>query len=114
MANVRFAMLSSPTTTTLCQTTGNPKEWEERGETTIRIISKQRIGGATTKRDQPEWTADGRRPISRTFPNFGFARNPGATRQLRLPRENDCVPQSDLNEAALRQTLSRVAGRRSR
>jgi len=30
----------------------NPKGWEERGGMTTRTISRQRIGGATKKRDQ--------------------------------------------------------------
>jgi hypothetical protein len=38
----------------ICQTTGIPKEWEERGETTIRTISKQHTGGAMEKRAQPD------------------------------------------------------------
>jgi hypothetical protein len=56
----RFAMNSSPITTTLCQTTNIRREWEERGETIIRTIFKQRTGGVTEKRDQPEWMTDGR------------------------------------------------------
>src|SRR5450755_2608510 len=36
--NAPSAMKSSPTTTTSCQITGIPKEWEGRGETTIQII----------------------------------------------------------------------------
>jgi hypothetical protein len=38
----------------------NPKEWAELGETTIQTISRQRIGGATKKRDQRGWASDGR------------------------------------------------------
>ena len=36
-----------------------PKAWAERGETTIRTISKQRTGGVTATKDQPEWLIDG-------------------------------------------------------
>jgi hypothetical protein len=43
----------------LCQTTKIPKEWEGRGEMTIQTISRQLIGGATEKKDQPGST-DGR------------------------------------------------------
>src|SRR5208283_4719085 len=45
---------------TSCQTTRIPKEWEGRGEMTIRTISKPHTGGVTKRRDQPEWTNDGR------------------------------------------------------
>jgi len=38
----------------------NPKGMGGRGETTIQIISRRFIGGVTTRRDQREWTADGR------------------------------------------------------
>jgi hypothetical protein len=57
--NVQSATKSSQTTAISCQTTGIPKRWEERGETTTQTISEQRIGGATGKRDQPESTIDG-------------------------------------------------------
>ena len=49
------ATKNSPTTTTLCQIIGIPKEWEGHGETTIRTISRQHTGGAMEKRDLPEW-----------------------------------------------------------
>jgi hypothetical protein len=39
-----------------CLITRIPKGWEERGETIIRTISRQRIGGATEKKDQTEWS----------------------------------------------------------
>jgi hypothetical protein len=48
------------TTTMSCRITKTPREWEELGETTIRTTSKQHTGGATKKRDQPEWMTDGR------------------------------------------------------
>lgn len=35
--------------------TGIRKEWAERGQMTIQIISRQRISGAMKKKDQPEW-----------------------------------------------------------
>jgi len=41
------------------RTTGTQKEWEELGEMTIRITSKQRISGAMKKKDRPEWMTDG-------------------------------------------------------
>jgi hypothetical protein len=41
------------------RTTGNRKEWVARGETTIQIMCKQHIGGATETKDQPGWTTDG-------------------------------------------------------
>jgi hypothetical protein len=41
------------------QTIKTLKEWEERGATTTRTTSKQRIGGAILKKGQPErLTAD--------------------------------------------------------
>ena len=51
---VRFAPRNLLTTTTLCQITKSPRGWEEHGEMIIRTISKQRIGGATEKKDQAE------------------------------------------------------------
>ena len=53
--NAPSATKNSPTTTTLCQITRIPKEWEEHGETTIQTIFKQHTGGAMEKKDQPEW-----------------------------------------------------------
>ena len=44
----------------LLRTTGIPKEWVERGGTITLTISRQYIGGATKKKDQQGWTADGR------------------------------------------------------
>jgi hypothetical protein len=41
----------------------NRKEWAERGGMTIRTIFKQPTGGATEKKDQPEWASDGRSAI---------------------------------------------------
>jgi hypothetical protein len=35
-----------------------PKGMGERGGTIIRTISKQHIGGAMKKKDQPEWMTD--------------------------------------------------------
>jgi hypothetical protein len=52
-------MKSSLTTATSCRIIRIPKAWEELGETTIQTISKQRTGGVTEKRDQPEWMTDG-------------------------------------------------------
>ena len=63
LASARSATNSSLTTTTWFQTIGIQREWVERGETTILTISRQYIGGVTTRRDQREWTADG--PSSR-------------------------------------------------
>jgi hypothetical protein len=48
--NVPSATKNSRITTTLCQTIGIPKEWEELGETTTQITSKLHIGGVTEKR----------------------------------------------------------------
>ncbi len=56
--NAKSATKNSRTTTTSCQTTGIPKEWEEHGETIIQTIFKQHTGGAMEKRDQPEWMTD--------------------------------------------------------
>ena len=42
------------------QITKDAKGWEEPGETTIQIISKQCIGGAMKKKDQRDGTTDGR------------------------------------------------------
>lgn len=52
-------MKNSPITTTSCQITGIPKEWEEHGETITQTISKQRTGGAMGKKGQPELMSDG-------------------------------------------------------
>ena len=53
-AYARSATKNSLITTTLFRTTGIPREWEGRGETIIRIISRRCIGGATKRRDQHE------------------------------------------------------------
>jgi len=42
-------------------------EWAARGETTIRIISKQHIRSATKRSDQREWTPNGRSDARRFF-----------------------------------------------
>ena len=60
LASARSATKSSRPITTWSRTIGIQREWVERGETIIQIISKQYIGGVTTRRDQREWTADGR------------------------------------------------------
>jgi hypothetical protein len=54
------ATKNSRTTTTLSRTTRIQKEWEDPGETITRTISRQHTGGATKKKDQPEWMTDGR------------------------------------------------------
>jgi hypothetical protein len=59
-------MKSSRTITTSFQTIGIPRGWAELGETTTQTIFKQRTGGVTKKKDQPEWTD--LRPISRLLP----------------------------------------------
>lgn len=46
------------------------KEWEGRGETTIPAISRQHIGGATKKKDQPEWMSDVRSVAHRVCSSF--------------------------------------------
>src|ERR1700722_11882171 len=46
------------------QTTGIPKEWDERGAMTPQTISKQHTGGVTEKKDQPESMTNGRSVIS--------------------------------------------------
>jgi len=46
------------------QTTGIPKEWEERGEMTTQTISKQHTGGVTEKKDQPESMTNGPSPAN--------------------------------------------------
>jgi hypothetical protein len=66
MEFAQSATKSSPTTAMLSQITKIQEAWEEPGEMTIRTISEQLIGGATEKKDQPEWMTDGR-PISRTL-----------------------------------------------
>jgi len=63
--NAPSAMKSSQTITMWFQTTGIQKEWAELGEMIIRTIFRQRISGATKRKDQPEWTDS--RPISRTL-----------------------------------------------
>jgi len=63
LAFARSATKSSPTTMTWFRTIGIPKEWAERGETTIQTISKQHIGGVTERKDQPEGMTDGRSAI---------------------------------------------------
>jgi hypothetical protein len=50
---------SSLITTISCQTIRIPRGWEEPGETTIRTISGQHIGGAMEKRDPLESASDG-------------------------------------------------------
>jgi len=55
---VRSAMKNSRTTTTSCRIIRIPKAWAVRGEMTIQTTFKQRIGGATRKRDRPEWATD--------------------------------------------------------
>jgi hypothetical protein len=52
-------MKNSPNTAISFPITGIPKGWEERGEMTIQTIFKQHTGGATEKKDQPEWMTDG-------------------------------------------------------
>ena len=51
-----FAMRDLRTTLMLSQITNDAKEWAERGEMTIQTISRLRIGGATEKKDRPEWS----------------------------------------------------------
>ena len=51
---------SSQITTTSCQITEIPGEWEGRGEMTIRTTSGQFTGGAILKKDQRELPNDGR------------------------------------------------------
>lgn len=53
-AFARFATKNSLITMTSSQTTRIRKEWAALGGTIIRTISKQSIGGATKRRDQPE------------------------------------------------------------
>ena len=36
----------------------HPRGWAELGETTTQTIFKQLIGGATEKKDRPEWTIE--------------------------------------------------------
>jgi hypothetical protein len=43
-----------------CPTTGTRKEWAAPGATTIPTTFKPHTTGATMKKDQQEWMADGR------------------------------------------------------
>jgi hypothetical protein len=52
IGNAQSATKSSRITTTSFRTTGTPRVWEGRGETTTQTMFEQRIGGATVKKDR--------------------------------------------------------------
>ena len=64
---MQSATKSLPTITTSFPTTRTRREWAAPGETIIRTISRQHIGGVTERKDQRGWSD--LRPISRLFCN---------------------------------------------
>ena len=57
---MRFAILNLRTTPTWWPTTKIPGEWEAHGATIPQVTSEPFTGGAILKKDQREWTSDGR------------------------------------------------------
>jgi len=75
MANAQSATTSSLTTAISFRITDTRKEWEARGETTIRTIFKPHTGGATEKKGRADLMSDD--PLCTLAPtriNAGFGR----------------------------------------
>jgi hypothetical protein len=69
----------------LCPTIGIRRGWAAPGGMIIQITSKQHIGGAMKKKDQPEWMTDGRSLEAPVRPKTGKRCYQQLATKLNLP-----------------------------